>query len=276
MNCIICRYGELALKGKNRNLFENKLVQNMGDCLSKNQISAKIEKVRGRIFVFTSDKTATDHLKRVFGLVSLSPAVYVDNNIENIKQETLSYIQNIPEIKKTKTFRISARRPNKKFSKSSNEMEILLGTIVEKQFNLKVKLKKPDLDVGVEIHDRTFIFHKRVSCFGGLPLGISGKVISLIRNNDDITAAWLMMKRGCEIITVAKEDFDISKLKNCSYGSDVSLIKITELQDINRIAEKTRCKALAVGDRLKSFNPQKYKMINMEVLTPLIGTGTAP
>jgi thiamine biosynthesis protein ThiI len=276
MDCVICRYGELALKGKNRHLFENRLVDNINDCLEKNSITADVQKVRGRIFVFTDDNASLTCLKNVFGLVSLSSAVVIDNVPQAIQEKVIDYVKKIKESETINTFRITTKRPNKEFPKKSNEMDILLGDAVNEEFGFKVKLKNPDLNIGVEIHDKTFIFHEKIPGFGGLPLGITGKVVCLIEKEKDLAAAWLMMKRGCAAFPVSIQDIDkcvdtdISLLKKFSYGSEIKLNKIKELIDINSFAEENKCKAVVIGDTLEEFDPERYNDMKQLILTPLI------
>lgn len=270
MDCIICRYGELALKGNNRGLFEDKLVSNIRACLSGNSITAKVRNVRGRIFVFTDDSSAIEHLRRVFGLVSVSPAVSAEASVESISTAVVDYTKSAVTAA-TKTFRISSHRVDKRFQKSSNEMDILLGNIVNEKFGLKVRLNNPDLDIGVEIHDTAFIYHDKLDCPGGLPLGISGNVACLIEDEKGIAAAWLVMRRGCTVFPVLLSDIDISPLVAYSYGEDIISSRIGAIEEANDILQKRKCRALVVGDVFSEFESDKYKAIDSAVLTPLIG-----
>ena len=189
MDCVICRYGEIALKGKNRGLFEKRLVRNIKVCLERNSILADVKQVRGRIFIFTAEPEALKHLKQVFGLVSISPAVVCDSTPDDIEQAVLDYVRDIVKQSAPETFRISSKRIDKRFSKSSGDMDNLLGAAVGEMFGLKAKMKGADIDVGVEIHGSTFIFHEVLPCHGGLPLGISGNVACLIEKDQDLAAA---------------------------------------------------------------------------------------
>jgi thiamine biosynthesis protein ThiI len=194
----MCRYGELALKGKNRAIFENKLVDNLRNSLKSKSIKAMIEKVRGRIFIYTEDTKAIDVIKNNFGLISISPCITCKSTPEDIKSAVMEYSDRAIMMLRPKTFRMTTKRIDKSFPKKSNEMDILLGDSVDD--SLEVDLKNPDLNIGVEIHDKTFIFHERISCYGGLPLGITGNVAVLMEDDKSIAAAWLLMKRGCTIL----------------------------------------------------------------------------
>lgn len=270
MDCIICRYGELALKGKNRFMFEDRLVYNIRDCLNKNRIEAEIKKVRGRILVFTNDLKALSVLPDVFGLVSVSPAVVADSLPEAIKERVIDYVRDAVRQGKPTTFRISTKRTNKSFPLSSNETDILLGDAVGDMFNLKAKMKGADLDVGVEIHDNAFIFHETIPCFGGLPLGMTGNVACILENDAGLAAAWLMMKRGCIVFPIGWDETDIDLLMRFSYGHNTWFTQIKDLSDIDGFAEKNGCMAVVIGDRLEGFEPDKYKDVKTALLTPII------
>ena len=94
MDCIICRYGELALKGKNRNLFEKRLIKNMKDCLQRNKLVGDIINIRGRIIINTTNANIIDYIKNIFGLVSISPAVVCSLDFDEIKSTANSVVEN--------------------------------------------------------------------------------------------------------------------------------------------------------------------------------------
>jgi len=270
MDCIICRYGELALKGKNRHMFEQRLVDNIRDCLEKNSIDGDIKKVRGRIFVFTSDQDAIKSLRDVFGLTSISPSVVSTAEPEMIRDEVVKYVRNTVDVSRKITFRITTKRTDKDFPKTSNETDIMLGDAIANEFGFDVNLKNHDLNVGVEIHNKAFIFHEKLPCHGGLPLGITGKVACLIEDDAGAAAAWLMMKRGCNILALARKKIDIGYLSKYSYGSEIQLKTITDIEKADQVMTDNDCKALVVGETLESFDPAAYSSIERPVLTPII------
>ncbi len=268
MDSIICRYGELALKGKNRCMFEKRLVSNIEDCLKRNNIVGEVTKTYGRMFVFTQDERALLFLKDVFGLVSISPAISVENDIEKISKAVLDFASDFKG--KVKSFRITAKRSNKDFEKTSQDLAIILGEKVFEALKIKVNLHNPELEIGVEVHNKTFIFHEKIAGFGGLPLGMSSRAICRVESERDILAAWLFMRRGCSIFPVAFEGSDISVLDKYSYGSKLLVRKINKITDINNLASEFDCKAFVIGDFLDDFEADKYKAIKIPVLTPLI------
>ncbi|MBI5880878.1 hypothetical protein HZB90_01980, partial [archaeon] len=171
---------------------------------------------------------------------------------------------------KGKPLRITASRTDKDFTKKTQKMDVLLGSAVVDEFGLKVNLHNPDMEIGVEIHNKTFIFHEKIACFGGLPLGITGKVVSFLRDENDVAAAWLMMRRGCFVFPVAFKRFDISLLDNYCYGQNLSLSLVKDFQEAEEFALKNRCKAFVVGDTLADFGKSDYSAVALPVLFPLI------
>jgi len=269
MDCVICRYGEIALKGRNRNLFEKQLVSNIKDCLSRNKISGVVKRERGRIFVFSEDVKALSFIKDVFGLVSISSAVITKLDVELIKDKVLEYVKNISG--KISTFRVTSKRMEKRFEKTSHEMDIILGDLIHDSLDIKVDLHNPDLNLCVEILDNAYIFHEKIDCFGGLPIGMGGNVVCIIEDENDILAAWLMMKRGCHVFPVSYKKTSISMLERFSYGTKIQLKTVKDIEDINSYIEINDCRALVVGDVLEDFNPKKYEGVQAILLTPLVG-----
>lgn len=193
---IIVRYGEISLKGRNRAIFEDKLVENIYKHLHREGFTANIKKYRGRIFVYTN--ADPNILKNVLGIVSISEAVETDLDIDKIYDNICTLVK----LKNPKTFRISTQRLWKGFKYTSVELNNLYGEKVIKDFALKVNLDNSELDIGVEItYKHAYIFSDKIAGFGGLPVGIEGTVISLFSGGiDSPVAAWLIMKRGAKLI----------------------------------------------------------------------------
>ena len=262
-NVVIVRYSEISLKGRNRIVFEKRLIDNIKDCIKKNKVNyEKIERLRGRIIIFTQEKP--DCLKYVFGISSFSPAFVLEPKIEEIEKAVSKLIEN----KKFKSFRVSAQRLNKDFSLTSLEIEKRIGSFVCEKFNKKVSLKEFDLEIGIEILDKAYVFTERIKGLNGLPVGCEGTVISLIENKNSLLASLLMMKRGCFVIPVSLMKKDISLIKKFAYGFEPELIIIKNIKEIDNIAKEHDAKAVVVGQTLESFKELKLKTM---VLRPLVG-----
>jgi thiamine biosynthesis protein ThiI len=193
---ILVRYGEISLKGRNREVFEDKLVENINKHLLREGQSANIKKYRGRILVYTA--ADPNILKNVLGIVSVSQAVETDLDIDKI----YDHICGLIKLKNPKTFRISTQRLCKDFKFTSVELNNIFGEKVINDFGLKVNLKNPELEIGIEVTDsHAYIFSERISGFGGLPVGIEGSVIALFSGGiDSPVAAWMVMKRGAKVL----------------------------------------------------------------------------
>ncbi|MBU0535840.1 MAG: hypothetical protein KKE20_02670 [Nanoarchaeota archaeon] len=257
MEIILVRYSEIALKGKNRINFENKLKYNMID-----SVQGSIRKIPGRFIIIPQNiAKAVQSLRKVFGIASISIAKEIELDIDAIKQECLNQALN----KEFSTFRITAQRSQKRL-KPSPEIEREIGAFIVEKTGKKVKLKKPDLEISIEISDKAYVFTEKISCVGGLPAGIEGKVILLVENQDSILAGLLAMRRGCDIIPVSFKKSDISLLSN--YGCLKELVLIKDLKDIESLAAKKRCTALITNHDL---NSTKDIDLSLPVLRPLVG-----
>jgi thiamine biosynthesis protein ThiI len=203
MNCILLRYGEIGIKSwRVRRRMENLLIKNLSASLWRKKLKIdRIYRAHGRIIIYCNkvDK-ACEALKRVFGMVSLSPALESEIEIKNLKKASLAIYRKFARGKSS--FRISARRITKSIDLTSQEINRLLGSYLQEKTGAKVKLKNPELNLGIEIIEQnSYIFLKTFRGPGGLPLGSQGKIICLLSGGfDSAVASWLAMKRGCEPI----------------------------------------------------------------------------
>lgn len=199
MNCILLRYSEIGLKSSNvRNKWLILLRNNIIFQLDLHNIDySKVNIIPGRIIVYTTDISAPKILRRIFGIVSFSPAFEVDLTIEAI----MSKVEDIFLKETTDSFRITTQRINKKFSYTSQDINCIVG---ENICNLggKVDLKYPTLNIHVEINNNAYVFKKIYSGVKGLPLGSQSsynKCIAIISTYKDLLCCLMAMKRGCNI-----------------------------------------------------------------------------
>ena len=198
---LLLKFGELFLKGKNKKDFENLLMENIKAKLSS--FKYKISYTLGRIVIsdyeLDDEWAIVEELKTVFGLIGVSKAVEVDTSEENI----FAYASSISL---SGTFRVNAKRADKKFPLSSMELERKLGEVILTQNeNLKVDLHNPEHIVYVEIrfNNKTYIYYETIKCAGGLPLGSAGKALLLLSGGiDSPVAGYLMAKRGLKLEAV--------------------------------------------------------------------------
>ena len=250
LNAVIVRYGEIGTKSpKTRRWFESVLTNNIKEALLSEGIEYKKVFARyGRIIVKTNKvKEGIESLKRVFGIVSLSPAAEVDAELEKIYKTSLKLFRRkirLLGLEEPK-FRVSARRITKEFPLTSQELAARVGDYILSNEKCKVDLKNYDIEVGIELMEgKAYIYMDKLLGFGGLPIGTQGKVVILLSGGiDSPVAAFLMMKRGCEVIpvhiysgenTLEKVRKIWNQLKKYHYGgkSDLIVIKPQEREKV--------------------------------------------
>ena len=200
---IIARYGEIGIKSpKIRSRFEKKLVKNI-----KATFECSVDRNQGRIYIFPEKfEDGIEKLNKVFGVVSYSPATSTKTSYEDIDETLTKYVESLVEkglIDENTKFAIKCRRVGK-HEFTSQEMAAHCGGVVRKVVMAPVDLTNPDLTIFVEVRENdTYIFHEKIKGPGGLPLGTQGKVVVLLSSGiDSPVAAYLMMKRGCEVIAL--------------------------------------------------------------------------
>ncbi|WP_040979744.1 tRNA uracil 4-sulfurtransferase ThiI [Oceanobacillus jeddahense] len=198
---ILIRYGELALKGKNAKQFILKLHDNIHQKV-KEFDGVKVMRTQGRMFVLLNGndpEPIVEKLRNVFGIHSLSLAIRVENDVEEMKEAALYALQQEANVK---TFKMSVRRTKKDFPKRSGEMNHLLGShLLTNTDGITVDVHNPDLEIKVEIRkEATYITSGTIMCRGGLPVGTSGKSLLLLSGGiDSPVAGFLAMKRGVHL-----------------------------------------------------------------------------
>ncbi|WP_018923367.1 tRNA uracil 4-sulfurtransferase ThiI [Salsuginibacillus kocurii] len=199
---ILVRYGELALKGKNRSAFENKLKENIIHAL-KGHPTARTKKTYGRILVEINEEDPDEliaKLKHVFGISSLSFALKVPNDVEEMKAGALQAFHEAGG--NPKTLKIKARRAYKHFPIGSEQLAPEIGAhVLRNTEGVGVDLKNPDVLIQVEVREQgTYISYGKIEAVGGLPLGTSGKVLLMLSGGiDSPVAGYKLMRRGTKV-----------------------------------------------------------------------------
>lgn len=233
---ILVRYGELALKGKNRSDFENRLVQNIRLKLAGIP-DAKVVKSFGRIFVETEPSNSASVLRGlgdVFGVVGFSPAERVESDLAAIKRAAVRLVEYQEPF--PRTFKVAAKRADKSFPLSSGEINRQVGAHVLRNVKgLKVDVHQPDLTIHIEVRGKyTYVYGDDLPGPGGLPVGTSGKVMLLLSGGiDSPVAGYLSLKRGAELLAVHFHSYP--------YTSERSRQKVIDLaQILTRFAGRIR------------------------------------
>jgi thiamine biosynthesis protein ThiI len=204
VSLVLIRYGEIALKGQNRAYFYRKLRRNVRLCLKSNGMQGEVWQEGQRIYLETDQmEAAVTAVRRVFGIVSLSPVRVVSADMEAIAREAVAVAKRAGLVP-ARSFRVTARRADKAFPYTSPEIEREAGAAVVGATGARVDLSDAELEIGVEVQrGRVLIFGEVIAGPGGLPLSSQGRVVALLSSGiDSPVAAWLLMKRGCGIIPV--------------------------------------------------------------------------
>ena len=201
-HCILIHYDEIAIKLGIRSWFEKKLVQNIKNKIKSFKYST-IHNFCGRIFINNINQNDEQRffkvLKDVMGISSIHMMVNTNISIKSIEEESIKAVKNYPV--DFKTFKILTKRQNKSFSKTSQELNTIIGESVRVKFNKNVKLKNPDLELRIEIiDDMALIGIQKIQGYGGLPVGTGEKALSLISSGiDSPVASFKMLKRGVQL-----------------------------------------------------------------------------
>ena len=204
----LIKYAEIGVKGKNRYLFENALVQQIKYALKRCEGEFAVRKTDGRIYVdavsdFDYDETV-QHLQKVFGISGICPMVYVeDEGFEKLRGTVVDYMDRVYPVK-DRSFKVAARRARKNYPLDSMEINMELGgTILDAFPEMRVDVHKPDILLHVEIRDKVYLYSEIIPGPGGMPVGTGGKAMLLLSGGiDSPVAGWMVAKRGVKIDAV--------------------------------------------------------------------------
>lgn len=199
---ILIRYGEMSTKGRNRSAFVDKLGRNIRYALHDFP-NIKIKSTRDRMYILLNGENGremVDRLKGVFGIQSFSPVIKTGKELEEIKDAALQLFKKVYQ--KGNTFKITTKRADKTFFMDTDEMNHALGGhILQNVPDIKVNVKKPDINLQIEIRtEAAYIFCETIQGAGGLPAGSSGKAMLMLSGGiDSPVAGYLSMKRGLDV-----------------------------------------------------------------------------
>ena len=197
---VIVKFHELALKGKNRPMF----VRALADNLRRASKGTGVERVwTGHMMVGLRLADEADwplvqeRVRDCFGVAKFFRAYKVRPELKEVKALLTSTLKD----RSFKSFRITAKRADKRFPLTSPDINRELGAFVEQLTGAKVDLTRPDQEIFVDVLPREILVHfDETRGYGALPVGVSGKVMALLSGGiDSPVAAWHMMKRGCNV-----------------------------------------------------------------------------
>ena len=204
----LIKYGEIGIKGKNRYIFEDALVRQIRYALQGADGEFLVHKCHGRVYVdcdgdYDGDEVV-EALKRVFGIVGICPVVRVeDKGFEELKKDVIAYMDEVyPD--KNITFKVDARRGDKQYPVSSEQINRDMGEAILDAFpEMKVDVHHPDVLLRVEIRQKVNLFSLMIPGPGGMPVGTNGKATLLLSGGiDSPVAGYMIAKRGVKIDAV--------------------------------------------------------------------------
>lgn len=206
----LVKYGEIAIKGKNRYLFENRLVDTIKKGLKELGFFS-VKKEQGRIMVEPSEdnlideQIVIDKLSRIFGIVGVAYGTKEEEvSMEAVKR--LAYAHMKKECSdEFLTFKVETRRADKRFPLNSMEVNAQIGEYLLEELGdkLKVDVHNPDILLMIELRNSTYVYSTTHKGAGGMPYGSNGKATLLLSGGiDSPVAGWMIAKRGVEIDAV--------------------------------------------------------------------------
>ncbi len=242
MNAVVVHYQEIALKGRNRPWFIARLVRNIKGATSDLDVTRVVTKM-GRIEIMLGGPEAWEpvatRLRHVFGIANFSRAALVPLDVDGI---ATSIIDDLGDVR-VSTFRVSAKRADKRFPLTSPQIEREVGGRIKEARGWTVDLDNPEFTIHVEaLTGEAFYHFGKEAGPGGMPTGVSGRVVALLSGGiDSPVACFRLMKRGCRVIPVHFHSYPIL--------SRASQEKVRELAAVlTRYQQFTRLYMVAFGE----------------------------
>ena len=228
-NILIVKYGEIGVKGKNRYIFENKLIKNVKNIL-KPIGKFNVYKEYGRIYVDLDGydyEEVVEEVKKVFGIVGVCPAVRAEKDYNLLKELALKMLEEKIE-QGYKSFKVDSRRGDKDFKLNSQEMSLDIGGFLVSQVKDKiaVDVRNPEVKIHCELRqNHVMVYSDTIPGYGGLPLGTNGRAMSLLSGGiDSPVASWMVAKRGMELECIHFHSYPFTSEKSQEKVRDLAQI----------------------------------------------------
>jgi len=245
MNSVVIHYQEIALKGRNRPWFIGRLVRNIRTATSDLDVKQVLNKM-GRIEIVLGSpegwEPVADRLRHVFGIANFSRARRVALDVDVIASSILEELGPLDQ-HQVSSFRVSAKRADKRFPLTSPQIEREVGGRIKDATGWTVSLDNPELTIHVEaLTGEAFCYFGKHAGPGGMPTGVSGRVVALLSGGiDSPVAVYRLMRRGCRVVPVHFHSYPIL--------SRASQEKVRELVSVlTRYQQHTRLYMVAFGD----------------------------
>ncbi|NHV99788.1 MAG: tRNA 4-thiouridine(8) synthase ThiI [Thaumarchaeota archaeon] len=294
--CVI-HYSEIGLKGRNRPFFEKMLAENVRRLLS-GIVDSKVRRIQGRLVLPLNGadlQRVEEGLMKVFGISWFTFATIAEPNVESIGRTVVEEASQV--VKPGEPIKVEVKRADKSFPATSLELSRILGRMLVEKLGVSVSLKNPSKKIYVEVLSKeAYVFTEKKRGLGGLPVGSSGRVLSLLSGGiDSPIASYLMMKRGCRVSYLHFHPFhDNAEAENSkimeivrkllpysgettvtftpSYEFQIATVNVPAKYDLilfrrfmfkvaERIAEAEGAKALVTGESLAQVASQTLENI---------------
>lgn len=300
---LLCKYGEIVLKGANRAYFEDMLCKELRK-RAKKCGNFEILRAQSTVYIEPLDEfcdmdAMLAEAQKVFGIVAIARAYVCEKSLDSIAQAAREFI--VPEIKTCRTFKVEAKRSDKRFPLDSMELSREIGgVLLEANPRVRVDVRNPDVIVKVEVRERAaYIYAGHYKGAGGMPVGTNGKGLLLLSGGiDSPVAGYMMAKRGVKLEAVHFESFpytseralqkvlDLAKIVSDYSGEIyVHIISLTHIQEelvkhcneeyftlllrrymvalANKVAKKYNCGALITGESVGQVASQTMQAIGV-------------
>ena len=300
---LLCKYGEIVLKGANRAYFEDMLCKELRK-RAKKCGNFEILRAQSTVYIEPQDEfcdmdAMLSEAQKVFGIVAIARAYVCEKSMESISQAAREFIA--PEIRKFRTFKVEAKRSDKRFPLDSMDLSREIGgVLLEANPRVKVDVRNPEVVVKVEVRERAaYIYAGHHKGAGGMPVGTNGKGLLLLSGGiDSPVAGYMMAKRGVKLEAVHFESFpytseralqkvlDLAKIVSDYSGEIyVHIISLTHIQEelvkhcneeyftlllrrymvalANKVAQRYNCGALITGESVGQVASQTMQAIGV-------------
>lgn len=295
----LAKLGELTLKGKNKISFEQRLVQNTKLLLNDTNIKVRLQSGRLYIEGHDGDKEKIEFaLNHLMGITGWAQSLVVEKNIEAMKEAVYS-LALAAQKNGIRTYKVEARRSDKKFPLTSYEIASSMGEKIYSDNVLKVNVKKPELIIRVEVREECYIYGQETKGNRGLPVGSSGKGLLLLSGGiDSPVAGYRMIRRGMKLDCLyfhshpytspeaQQKVEDLAQiLANYGLGLNLIIVPFTKVQQrirdkgpqdyttlllrvcmiklANMVAKRTEAKAIITGESLGQVASQTIENLSV-------------
>lgn len=245
---LLVKYGEIALRGNNRAIFEGNIIRSIKKRI-KDLGDYSVIKEQGRLLVEGVEdvdyETIVPVIIRIFGIVAVCPCIKTNNQeIENLKELALLHMQQAFSDQSI-SFKVETKRSDKRYPLESREVSRQVGGyVLHHMDNLVVDVHNPEVTLNIELRNDAYIYSKVIKAWGGLPIASTGKALLLLSGGiDSPVAGWMIAKRGVEVEGVyfhsppytserAKQKvIDLASILSSYTGSfKLHIVPFTELQ----------------------------------------------